>query len=226
MMYIGGATCSPNHAVVSSTSADIQPSLPQENSNITQHDDSKTAVMDDTNDHTYACSLNDPKITESQVSNLLVTKIDEIASKVSGESSQESSADEDDIERQIAENVLQHDSSVADEPTETAINHPEMLDLSMPKIETEEVHLAQQIPLNLTITQKCDALESGLVFVETLNSSKSTYDSIEVSPVITLSKSLPPNCENVTSHPVPKLPNEVNESLPNLHVNVVPNFKQ
>ena len=145
--------------------------------------------------------------------------------KVSGRQSDQSSEHEDYIERQIAENILQHDSSVAYEPTVTASDHPEMLDLSMPRIVTEEIDVAQQMPLNLTVTHKCDALDAGLVFVDSLNSTKSSNDSIEVSPIITLSKPLPPDSPKVTSHQVPILPNEVTDTLPNLHVDVIVNFK-
>ena len=63
-----------------------------------------------------------------------------------------------------------------------------MLDLSLPKIPVKEENVTQNVALNLTINCKSDAVKSGLVFVETLNSSESTADSIDVSPVITLSK--------------------------------------
>ena len=146
--------------------------------------------------------------------------------KVSGGQSDQSSEHEDYIERQIAEHILQHDSSVADKPTVTASDHPEMLGLSMPKIVTEEVDVPQQMPLNLTVTCKCDAPDAGLVFVDSQSNTKSSNDSIEVFPVITLSKPLPPDSLKVTSHPVPILPNEVTDTLPNVHVDVIVDFKQ
>ena len=136
------------------------------------------------------------------------------------------SEDEDEIARQIAEHVLQHDSSVEDELTETVSDDPEMLDLSLPRIAIEDEKVADHVALNLTINHKSEAVKSGLVFVETLNSSKSTHESIDVSPVSTLCKPLPPDCDNDTRRPVPKFPNEISKSDTNLHVTKIHDFNR
>ena len=113
-----------------------------------------------------------------------------------------------------------------DELTETVSDHPDMLDLSLPKIVVQEEKVVDPVPLNLTINHKSDGVKSGLVFVETLNSSKSTDDSIDVSPVITLSKKLIPDCENDTRCPVPTFPNEISDSVSNVHVKQIYDFNR
>ena len=187
LMYIGAATSS-TKAVVSSTPKDTKGTLVEDIQNISIHDDCTSVITDKpTTDHTYACTENETKINQSEVSNLHADDMNEVSTNVLLEQTT-SNEDEDEIARQIAEHVLQHESSVEDELTETVSNHPEMLDLSLPKIPVKEENVTQNVALNLTINCKSDAVKSGLVFVETLNSSKSTTDSIDVSPVITLSK--------------------------------------
>ena len=57
LMYVGTATSSTNGAIVSSTTNDIDVTLPEDIHSSSMHNDSTTNVIDKpTNNHTYACS--------------------------------------------------------------------------------------------------------------------------------------------------------------------------
>ena len=73
LMYVGAVTSSTNCAIVSSTMNDTDARLPENINNRSIHDDSTTNITEkSTNDDTYACSLNETEIKQSEVSNLHV----------------------------------------------------------------------------------------------------------------------------------------------------------
>ena len=178
-MYVGAATESTTGAIASSTTNDVKTTVAEDIHKNSTHDDSTAMTTKTNNDHMYACSLNKMKLKGSEVSNLHDDDdIKEIITNIicQQRNSDKYIEDEDELARQIALHILDHDSSVEHELTKTVSDHPDMLDLSLPKIAVEQENVTQCVPLNLTINAKSGAVKSGLLFVETFNSSKSTDD--------------------------------------------------